>query len=120
MNRAGIEGKRSHRRLNIRLPMSFHKENVGRSNSLRTVSINVSTGGIYFETAAEDLKIGDRLAFELAVPPEDGRFPPEGKITTKGKVVRTTVLKDLSNDEGLSFARYGVAAQFEESFKLTF
>jgi len=120
MSYASIEEKRAHRRLNIRLPMEFKKEGASRSNALRTVTLNISTGGVYFETAADYIKPQDNLDFELGVPPDDGRFPPQGKITTKGKVLRTTLIEDAPQPDGLSYPRYGVAAQFEQGFKLKF
>ena len=111
---------RSHRRLDIRLPLEYHKEGVGRCNVFRTVTINVSTGGVYFETAADDIQVGDCLSLQLAVPADDGRFPPNGKISTVAKVVRTKAINDPATKKGLPFTRYGVAAQFEQGLKLAF
>ncbi|MCP4707339.1 MAG: PilZ domain-containing protein, partial [Planctomycetes bacterium] len=95
--------KRAHRRLDIHLPLSFHKKGLGRSNNYNTTTINVSTGGAYFETTADDVAIGDKLALELEIPVNDGRFPPQGKIVAEGEVIRCVAIEDESNKEGLSF-----------------
>jgi len=114
-----FEEKRAHRRLYIRLPLKYRKRDAGRSNAFRTMTINVSTGGVYFETTDEDIQLGDILDFELGIPPGDSRFPLPGKIANTGKVIRTAAIadQDLGNG-GPSYSRFGVAAQFQEEFKI--
>jgi len=112
--------KRAHRRLDIHLPLSFHKDGSGRSNKYNTTTINVSTGGTYFETTADDIIIGDKLALELEIPGNDGRFPLQGKIVAEGEVVRCITIEDEPNKEGLSFPRIGVAARFQKGLNLQF
>ena len=120
MNSVKFKEKRAHRRLEIRLPLEYHRLSVGRCNVFRTVTINVSTGGVYFETAVDDLRVGDKLAIELGIPPDDARFPPQGKISTEGEVVRTTVIEDKSTKNGASFSRYGIGSQFKRDFIINF
>ena len=111
--------KRAHRRLEIRLPLEYRKRDAGRSNAFRTMTVNVSTGGVYFETTDEALGVGDTLEFELGIPPGDSRFPLPGKISTKGKVVRTIAIPGQElNGKIPSYARMGVAARFQEEFKI--
>ena len=112
--------KRAHRRLDIRLPVTFQKEGIGRSNVFRTITLNVSTGGAYFETAAEDIHVGDHLALELDIPSGDARFPLQGKILTVGQVVRCTPIEDQPNIDGLTFPRYGVAVRFQKGLNLQY
>jgi hypothetical protein len=111
--------KRSHRRLYIRLPLEYRKRDAGRSSGFRTMTINVSTGGVYFETTDEGIRVGDILDFELGIPPGDSRFPLPGRIANKGKVVRTIAIQDQDVEIGVpSYSRFGVAAQFQEEFKI--
>jgi len=111
--------KRAHRRLDIRLPLEYRKREDVRSKPLRSMTINVSTGGVYFETAKEDIRRGDILEFELGIPPGDSRFPLPGKIANKGKVIRTVAIGDQTGEtETPAYSRFGVAAQFQEEFKI--
>jgi len=118
-NGSEFKEKRAHRRLYIRLPLEYRKRDVGRSNAFRTMTINVSTGGVYFETTDEGIQVGDILDFELGIPPGDSRFPLPGRIANKGKVMRTVAIQaqDLKNGAP-SYSRFGVAAQFQEEFKI--
>ncbi len=116
---SGYKEKRAHRRLYIRLPLSYRKQDSGRSKGFRTITINVSTGGVYFETTDEGIQVGDILDFELGIPPGDSRFPLPGKITNTGKVVRTAAIQEQDVENGgPSYSRIGVAAQFQEEFKI--
>lgn len=113
-----IEERRAHRRLDIRLPLDYSRLGMPRSSSTKTVTRNVSTGGLCFETVADDLSPGDELAFDLGVPPSDSRYPPHATISTVGRVIRTSKIDDEPNDDGVVFTRYSIAAQFEKSLKL--
>ena len=118
MDTNDINDRRAHRRLEIRLPLKYHKEGVGRTNPFMTMTVNVSTGGAYFETTAEDIETGDNLGLELEIPAGDGRFPLQGKIVTVGRVVRRTLIEDKPNQDGLTFPRYGVATEFQQGLNL--
>ena len=111
--------KRVHRRLAIRLPLEYRRRDSGRGSASRTMTINVSTGGVYFETTDEGIQVGDALEFELGIPPGDSRFPLPGKIANQGQVVRLVPVSDQQGEpEGPSYPRFGVAAQFQEEFKI--
>ena len=84
------------------------------------MTINISTGGVYFETTADDIREGDDLDLKVGVPPGDGRFPQHSKIATVGRVIRSKMIEDKPNDKGVTYTRYGVAAQFQQGFKLSF
>jgi hypothetical protein len=116
----GPKDKRAHRRLQVHLPLEYRREGLGRCNVSRTTTKNVSTGGVYFETTADDFKPGEMLALEVGVPEDDPRFPTHGKIATTGKVVRTVKIDQPVKTGQPSFTRYGVAAVFQEPFRLTF
>lgn len=84
------------------------------------MTINISTGGVYFETTADDIGEGDDLALEVGVPSGDGRFPQHSKIAAVGRVIRSKMIENKPNDKGVTYTRYGVAAQFQQGFKLAF
>ena len=110
--------KRAHRRLKISLPIKFYKEGIGRSTIFSSQTINVSTGGTYFETTADDFEVGDRLALELGIPTDDTRFPLPGKIVTVGQVLRRITIEDTPNKNGLTFSRYGLGMRFQKDLNL--
>jgi len=112
--------KRSHRRLELRLPLEFYRTEAGRCASLHSTTVNVSTGGVYFETTAEDLKPGDELALELGVPTSENHFPQEGKIAAISKVIRVLEITKKRTAGGADFNCFGIAAQFQKPLKLTF
>ena len=120
MTSTTFKEKRAHRRLDIHLPLEYRRQAKARSNVYRTMTVNVSTGGLYFITADESLLPGDVLALEMEVPPGDGPFPQESRISTTGEVIRTTVIDSETKPNGVKFSRYGVAAKFQKDFKLTF
>ena len=116
---AEAEEKRQHRRLDIRLPLDFHPENINRGNVWHTVTQNVSTGGAYFETTLDNINVGDRLSLAIGVDPHDHRFPPEGKITSVGEVVRVNSVNIQSSDEKPTMAKYGIGVKFKQTLKLS-
>ncbi|MCK5271982.1 MAG: PilZ domain-containing protein [Sedimentisphaerales bacterium] len=116
---AEVVEKRRYRRLDIRLPLDFHPENINRGNLWHTVTQNVSTGGAYFETTLDNINMGDRLSLALGVNPQDQRFPPEGKITSVGEVVRVKTIDGKSSGEGPAVTRYGVGLKFVQPLKIS-
>jgi hypothetical protein len=118
-NALELSEKRQHRRLNLRLPLEFDRIEAGRCKTAHTMTENVSTGGIYFETTHEDLNPGEHLALTLNVP-YDSRFPLQGQISTISKVLRRTRIEGKKSDSSASFTRYGIAVQFQQPLKLSF
>ncbi len=113
--------RRQYRRLAIRLPMECSPAGKGEAQSLRTTCSNVSTSGLYFEM---DLIEGVPtpqpkavLNLSLTVPPGDGYFPYEGRVTGTAEVVRCD---QLAPHRGDIPARLGVAVRFREPLKLAF
>lgn len=116
--------RRQHRRLCIRLPLECYGAHQGRERALRTVTTNISTGGLYFEMDLLD-GIGrpaprDLLAVELTVPPGDGHFPYAGRLSSTAEVVRCDPLAPLQNGNATGVPRVGVAARFSEALRLAF
>ena len=120
--------RRRHRRLAIRLPLEYCLKGRGREGTIRAVTSNISTGGVYFEAevaqgSAQALQGGgageeDLLELELTIPPGEGHFPYERHIRSVVQIVRS---EDLPGDAGLGRrGRIGVAGRFHEPLKFAF
>ena len=110
--------RRKHRRLRMALPVEFRRSGELSAGPYRSVARDVSTGGIYFETMLEDLRKGELLDIELTIPPGEGHFPYQGRVSSVAVVVRTEKLALLGPQ--IANPRIGVAAAFRENFKLAF
>lgn len=100
--------KRRHKRLGTKYNLSCRK--VGSTSNIfyDGHTLNVSTGGLYFETTSSAFEQGDLLKVELIIPPSSGLLEFGGKIAGFAKVLRT----DSAS------GRHGVALEFCRSPKL--
>jgi c-di-GMP-binding flagellar brake protein YcgR len=116
--------RRQYRRLAIRLPLEYYAVEDGHQRALRTVSTNISTGGLYFELELiEDApvpRVNSLLNVALTVPPGDGHFPYESQVSSTAKIVRCEPLATPAPTQTDTPARLGVAACFCEPLKLAF
>ena len=92
---------------------------------MRTVTGNVSTGGLYFEMDLLDDRVPapelhSVLDVELTVPPGDGHFPYEGRVTAAAEVVRCDSLPGSPARSPDAPLRLGIAARFRDPLKLAF
>jgi hypothetical protein len=94
--------KRRHKRLKSQYNISCRKVGSTANISYDGHTINVSPGGLYFETATETFKQGNLLKVELSIPPTSGLLEFGGKLAGFAKVLRSNSTSD----------RYGVALQF--------
>jgi hypothetical protein len=94
--------KRSYRRLGAQYNLSCRKVGSTTHISYDGYTINVSPGGLYFETATDTFKQDNLLKVELSIPPTSGLLEFGGKIAGFAKVLRT----DSAS------GRHGVALQF--------
>ena len=116
--------RRQHRRLAIRLPLECYPADAGRDHALRTVTANISTGGLYFEIdRMEGVSVPEpnrRLHVELTVPPGDGHFPYQGRVSSVAEVARREDIPPPSPADTAHPARVGLAAKFLEPLRLAF
>ncbi len=118
------EERRQYRRLAIRLPLECSPPDQGRDGAIRTVTSDVSTGGVAFEI--DQLEgvtvppVSSLLNIELTVPPGDGHFPYEGRVTGVAEVVRCDRRPRTTASRADAPARFGVAARFREPLRLAF
>ena len=110
--------KRKYKRLPIKLDLSCRKVGSTGDKFYTGCTVNVSPGGLYFETAADTLKPGNLLEIKLSIPPTVGLLEFGGRISTLARVLRANSICDSHTDSNLSPDRYGVALEFCQAPKL--
>lgn len=105
--------KRKFKRLPIKFGLSCRKVGSTTEKLYQGSTVNISTGGLYFETVDDTFMQGNLLKIELSIPPTAGLLEFGGKIAAFAKVLRTSNMSDT-----LSSVKYGVAIQFCQSPKL--
>jgi len=110
--------KRKFKRLPITLDISCCKVGSTAEEFHTGCTVNVSPGGLYFETADEAFKPGNLLKVELSIPPTAGLLEFGGRISGFGKVLRTCNICDSSKNTNLRSDKYGVALEFCRPLKL--
>lgn len=109
--------RRGSRRLELRLPVELRMADGEASTLVRTITRNISTGGLYFELDRADFSPGDRLNIELTVPPAEGVSPYPGRASCTAEVVRCT---PLAADSKTNLDRVGIAARFLDRLRITY
>jgi hypothetical protein len=104
--------KRKHKRLGSKFDISCRKVGSTAEQIYTGCTVNVSCGGLYFETTTETFKQGNLLKIELSIPPRPGLLEFGGKIAGFAKVLRTENICDSATGTDLSSGRYGIALQF--------
>jgi hypothetical protein len=104
--------KRKYKRLPIKLDLSCRKAGSAAGKLYTGSTVNVSPGGLYFETAADTFKPGSLLEIKLSIPPTAGLLEFGGRISTLARVLRANNICDSHKDSNLSPDRYGVALEF--------
>ena len=110
--------KRMHRRLDAHYDVSCRIVGSTNAKSYSGRTANVSSGGLYFETSAEELERGDLLKLELELPPTPGLLEFGGKIAGFAKVLRTENIRGASVGADPACTKYGVALQFCRPLRL--
>jgi hypothetical protein len=106
--------KRKHRRLLIKLNILCWKVGIQGEEILKGTTLNVSTGGVFFQTTTSNLNKGDLLNVKLDVPPKSGLLEFGGTMSSFGRVLRTKHIGDSTVNKG---EKYGVAVEFCQSPK---
>jgi hypothetical protein len=109
--------RRVHRRMAVRLPVECHRGVDGRSLIIRTITQNISTGGLYLELDSPDFRKGDNLRIELTVPPAEGVSPYSGRAICDAEIVRLE--PPCERTEGKR-RRFGVAARFLDRLRISY
>ena len=111
--------KRRFKRLPLALDLSCLKVGSTADKFHTGCTVNVSPGGLYFETIAEALEPGNLLKIELSIPPTAGLLELGGKISGFARVLRTCNIDEPDASTNLPFNKYGVALEFCKSLKLS-
>ena len=104
--------RRKYQRLPIRLHLLCCKMGTAGEKSYRGCTINVSPGGLYFETPAGIFKPGKLIKIELLIPSKAGVLEFGGLISGFANVLRTINIRDSHTKTRLFTGRYGVAVEF--------
>lgn len=110
--------KRKYERLPIELDLSCRKVSSAQEGLHSGRTVNVSPGGLYFETAGGGINPGDMLTVELSIPPTTGLLESGGRISTVATVLRTDSIRGSGSGGGMSSRSFGVAIEFCRSPKL--
>jgi hypothetical protein len=108
--------RRGSRRLTIELPVECTPLDSDATAPRRGVTRNLASGGLYFETDAEDMQSGSVWTLALTVPPGEGHFPYAGQVYAVGEVVRV----DKAAGSPTEPRRRGVAVCYREPLQLRF
>jgi hypothetical protein len=104
--------KRKHRRLLVKLNILCWKVGFQGDEILKGTTLNVSTGGVFFQTTRSNLNKGDLLNVKLDVPPQSGLLEFGGTMSSLGRVLRTNQIGDSAVNTN---EQYGVAVEFCQS-----
>lgn len=110
--------KRRYRRLKAAYNISCRKIGSSGNKSYEGCTVNVGTGGLYFETVDNVFGTGELLKIELTIQPTSGLLEFGGKIAGFAKVIRACDVTDSAIEAGFSSGRYGVAVEFCRAPKL--
>ncbi len=110
--------KRKFKRLPITLGLSCRKVGSTAEKFHKGCTVNVSPGGLYFETPDDAFKLGNLLKVELSIPPTTGLLEFGGRILGFGRVLRICSIRDSRTGANLHSDRYGVALEFCQPLKL--
>ena len=115
------DDRRTHRRLAIRLPVEvsrprlIHMARDGDTFVVRTVTQNISTGGMYFELDSPDFQTGDEIDLELTMPAAEGVYPYEGRANCSATIIRSDRITSPAGSD-----RFALAAKFRERLRLRY
>jgi len=111
--------RRAHRRMEIRLPVACRRRSSQGPQVVRSVTRNISSGGLYVEVDTPGLQVGDRLQMELTVPPAEGVSPYEGRASCRVQVARVDHIERHRTGRPAR-PGFGIAAQFLDRLRFSY
>lgn len=109
--------RRRHPRLHIRLPVECRTKGEGSDLIVRTITQNVSTGGMYLELESADYQVGDRVSLEMTIPPRDGVSAYPGLARCMAEILR---VRPISPGSATTPERVGIAARFLDRLTISY
>ena len=122
-SRADQPERRVHQRLAAHYTVECAPANADPPQPYRTISLNVSSGGLCFLAEPNRFHPGMRLDLGLTVPPGEGHFPYPGRMQAPAVVLRVEPLPaPLRPNAGVGgdAERVGVATRFCNPLELHF
>ncbi len=119
MQITGEYDKRRFKRLTANFDLSCFKVGQTKEAAYTGRTVNVSPGGLYFETSADTFSTGNLLRIELSIPPKAGQLDYGGRISAFARVLRAETIDHIHNALHSSHGRYGVALEFCRSPQLS-
>ncbi len=110
--------KRKFKRLAAKFDLSCLKVGSTAETIYTGRTVNVSPGGLYFETSADTFSTGNLLRIELSIPPKAGQLDYGGRISAFARVLRAETIDRLHDIPHPSYNRYGIALEFCRSPQL--
>jgi hypothetical protein len=110
--------RRKYKRLGAKFDISCREVGLTTEQSHTGCTMNVSPGGLYFETESATFKPGSLLQVELSIPPKRGLLEFGGRIAGFARVLRADNIFESAGGTNLSSGLFGVAVQFCRSPKL--
>ncbi|NIP23101.1 MAG: hypothetical protein GWN67_05555 [Phycisphaerae bacterium] len=114
----GRSYKRKYKRLPIKLDLSYVEADSTIKKSNTGSTVNVGSGGLYFETGADVFKPGSLLKVELSIPPTSGLLEFGGSMSGLGRILRIDTISGSCTGTEMPSARSGVALEFCQPLKL--
>jgi hypothetical protein len=104
--------KRRYKRASVELELNCRKVGSGEEQVYIGRTVNVSAGGVYFQTMGAGFEAGDTVRVELLVPPTVGQLEFGGRVRAVGRVLRKEAAGGSSNS---SYGGWGLAVEFSQS-----
>jgi len=104
--------KRKYKRVAVALELNCRKVGSADQKLYSGRTVNVSPGGVYFQTTGAVFEAGDTVRIELSVPPTVGELEFGGRVCALGRVLRK---EPAAGPRGASGADWGLALEFCQS-----
>lgn len=105
--------------MEIRLPVACRRKTSEGPQAVRSVTQNISSGGLYIEVDTPGFQVGDQLQMELTVPPAEGVSPYEGRASCRVQVSRIDRIERRRTGRPAR-PRFGIAAQFLDRLRFSY
>jgi len=109
--------RRGHRRIAIRLPVEIRQRRADGLYVVRTITRNLSTGGMFVELDTADFRSADRLDVELRIPAAEGVSPYQGRASCAAEVLR---VQEIPAGESESDRQFGIAVRFLDKLRINY
>jgi len=110
--------RRKYKRLGAKFDISCREVGSAAERANTGCTVNVSPGGLYFETESATFKPGSLVEVGLSIPPRRGLLEFGGRISGFARVLRADNIYKSAGGTDLTFGKYGVALQFCRSPRL--